>query len=186
MRNLTSFALIFFTLMLVRCAQSPETVEQSAAKEQDQKVKSNQKKKGKKKKKPKKNNKKDAQESSAQVAETQVPDTYPLFPGCSETDYEARRACAQNKMIENLQKVIKYPAKARDDKVNGTVVHSFIIEANGTMSNLKLVKSLTPECDAAAYHAINDLMAASGPWEPGTMGGKAVAVQYQLPIQFKN
>ncbi len=119
-------------------------------------------------------------------AEPQVPDTYPIYPGCTDEDYEARKACGQKKLIETLQKTIKYPAKAIDDKVNGTVLHSFVIEADGTMSNLELVKSVTPECDAAAYHAIVDLMEISGPWEPGTLDGKPAAVRYTLPIRFQN
>ena len=113
-----------------------------------------------------------------------VPDTNPMYPGCDHKLPNEQKACSQRKMISALQKVIKYPAKAKDENVKGIVVHSFVIEADGTMSNLTLEKSLTPECDAAAYHAIVALMQESGPLTPGTLDGKNMAVRYTLPIQF--
>ena len=119
-------------------------------------------------------------------SQVMAPDTYPLYPGCPEKNYEARKTCAQQKMIDAIISVVQYPESAIRDKVNGVVVHSFIIEADGTMSNLKLTKSLTPDCDAASKQAIIDLMKNSGPWEPGTLNGKKMAVNYSLPIKFKN
>ena len=140
----------------------------------------------KKKNKGKKKRNQERAQSVAPAEAPTAPDTYPLYPGCTESDYVVKKKCAEQKLIADLIKVIKYPSKAKDDKVNGTVLHSFVIEADGTMSNLELVKTLTPECDAAAYNAIVDLMELSGPWEPGTLQGKKVAAKYSLPIQFKN
>ncbi len=145
------------------------------------------KKQNKKGKNKRKKNKKDETNNQASKAEKEPssPDTYPLYPGCSDVEYEVRKACAQQKMMQTLQKVIKYPSKAVEDNVNGTVLHSFVIEADGTMSNLTLTKALTPETDAAAYHAIEAMMGVSGPWEPATLNGKAVAARYTLPIKFE-
>ena len=182
MRYLFSCLLILSVFLFTNCTQAPDTSDQSM--ENEQRLT---KKKRTKRAKPKKQlNQGNTTSTDAKKAEIQQPDTYPLFPGCSETDYETRRTCSQAKLIEALHKVIKYPASAIEDKVNGIVVHSFIIEADGSMTNLKLKKSLTPACDEAAFNAIQDLMTLSGPWEPGTLNGKAVSVQYQLPIQFRN
>jgi hypothetical protein len=124
------------------------------------------------------------QQRQSQEGEPRQPDTRPMYPGCQDKPANEQNACSQRKMMRALQKVIKYPAKAVEDNVNGIVVHSFVIEADGTMSNLELTQSLTPECDAAAYHAIVALMEESGPWVPGTLDGKNMAVRYSLPIQF--
>lgn len=113
-----------------------------------------------------------------------APDTSPLYPGCTEEAYEDRKKCSQGKLIEGLRKALKYPQVAVDNKVNGFVVCEFVILKDGQMTGLNIKKSLTPETDAAAFHAIEDMIEASGPWEPATKDGKNVEARYTLPIQF--
>jgi|GEM_PF-2490741 len=126
----------------------------------------------------------DIQEVAPSASVDGYAQTYPIFPGCTEEDYEARKKCGQQKMMKALHSVMNYPQKALDDQVKGTVLHQFVIQADGSMTDLKLTKSLTPETDEAARKAIVDMMVKYGNWEPATLKGKAVSARYTLPLRF--
>lgn len=65
--------------------------------------------------------------------------------------------------------------------MTGKVFVSFIIEENGSISNIELVKTFHPECDKEAIRIIS-LMP---PWKPGKINGESVQTQLVLPIFFK-
>lgn len=92
----------------------------------------------------------------------------PKFPGGDE----ARAAY--------LQKAISYPEKAKKDKIEGTVYVSFIVEKNGTISNVKVLRGIGGGCDEMAVSAIQNMPA----WTPGMQRGKAVRVQFNMPVKF--
>ncbi len=93
----------------------------------------------------------------------------PEFPGGNEALY---KYLAQN---------IKYPEKAKADKIEGRVVVGFVIEKDGSISNAEVRRSVNVEMDAEALRVIN----AMPKWQPGTMEGKPVRVHYNIPITFK-
>ena len=93
----------------------------------------------------------------------------PEFPGGEEALYKY--------LAEN----IKYPEKAKNNKVEGRVYITFVIEKDGSVSDAKVLRSVNEELDAEALRVIN----AMPKWKPGTQRGVPVRVQYNIPIYFK-
>lgn len=80
-----------------------------------------------------------------------------------------------------LAKHMKYPAVARRMGTEGSVFVSFVIDKEGNISSLEVIKGLSAECDREAIRVIQ-LMP---PWKPGKQNGKAVRCRFVLPIKFK-
>lgn len=80
-----------------------------------------------------------------------------------------------------LSKNMKYPAVARRMGTEGSVFVSFVIDREGNISDLQVIKGLSAECDKEAMRVIG-LMP---PWKPGKQNGKAVRCRFVLPIKFK-
>ncbi|MDE7426969.1 MAG: energy transducer TonB [Muribaculaceae bacterium] len=92
-----------------------------------------------------------------------------VFPG---GEAELMKFIAQN---------LVYPADAADAQIGGKVVVSFVIEKDGSVSNVKVVKSVYPSLDAEAVRVVRKLPR----WTPGRNNGAPVRVVYTLPISFK-
>lgn len=84
-------------------------------------------------------------------------------------------------LMKYLSDNIRYPKNAHDNKIEGRVVISFVIQKDGTIGETKILRSVDPELDAEALRVVRSLPA----FTPGKMNGKAVAVWYSLPIAFK-
>jgi protein TonB len=98
-----------------------------------------------------------------------VVDEEPQFPG----DDNARlRFLAQN---------ISYPEKAQNEGKQGRVTVQFIVEKDGSLTNVKIVEGVSPELDAEAVRVIRSMPK----WIPGKQRGVNVRVSYMLPIQFR-
>ncbi|MEM7103097.1 MAG: M56 family metallopeptidase [Bacteroidota bacterium] len=110
-------------------------------------------------------------------------DELPRFPGCEGNEGTAKDIsnCAMNKMITYVGSNLKYPKDARKDGVEGMVVVSFIVDANGAIKKPSIAKSLSNSCDKEAMRVV-----ASMPnWIPGKKDGKSVPVEMKLPFKFK-
>jgi TonB family protein len=92
----------------------------------------------------------------------------PSFPG------------GEHKFLEYLSHNIKYPAEMKKKKVEGKVFISFIVEKDGSLSNIKVVRGLGYGSGEEAVKALKT----SPKWEPGIQNGKKVRVQYTMPINF--
>lgn len=81
-----------------------------------------------------------------------------------------------------LQESIHYPAEEAKAGLQGTVYVSFVIEKDGSVSNIKVLKGVrdAPGLDAEAVRVI----ALMPKWSPGKMNGKAVRVSVTQPIKF--
>lgn len=75
---------------------------------------------------------------------------------------------------------IKYPATAREQKIQGRVIITFIVEKDGSLSNQKIVRGITADLDNEALRVI----ALSPKWKSGIQNGRPVRVQYSVPISF--
>jgi len=95
-------------------------------------------------------------------------ETMPEFPG------------GQENMFRFIGQNIKYPIKAKDYGVTGIVYVTFIIDSDGKVFGAKILRGISPECDAEALRVINMMP----DWKPGTQKGKNVNVQCNLPIKF--
>ncbi len=112
-------------------------------------------------------------ESASQDVNTEevvsIAEVDPEFPGGIEALYKY--------MVDN----VKYPEKAKADKIEGRVFVAFVIEKDGSVTNAKVVRGVSDEIDAEALRVVS----AMPKWKPGTKQGNPVRVQYNLPIVFK-
>ena len=74
----------------------------------------------------------------------------------------------------------KYPKAARDAGLQGRVIASFIIEKDGSLSNIKIVRGVGMGIDEEAERVLR----LSPNWKPGLQNGHTVRVQYAVPISF--
>ena len=83
-------------------------------------------------------------------------------------------------MAKFLQKNMKYPSQARRMGVEGKVFIQFVVNREGKISDVALVKGIGAGCDEEAQRVVGIMP----PWRPGKQNGKAVNVRYIIPINF--
>ena len=86
----------------------------------------------------------------------------------------------EDAMYEWLGENIKYPQVAKETGVSGTVIVTFVVEKDGSITGIKILKNVGGGCGAEALRVVN----AMPKWIPGTQNGNLVRVQYNLPIRF--
>ena len=84
------------------------------------------------------------------------------------------------KFREWVRKRTNYPQEAIDNKISGTVILTFIIEKDGSVSNVTVVKGVHPILDNEAVRVISE----SPKWRPGLQRGQPVRVIFTIPISF--
>lgn len=115
------------------------------------------------------------------------PETLPLFPGCEGiTSYESKLECSNEKLLQYVYKNIKYPKEARDAGIEGMVVVQFIVDHMGYITEEKIVKSVGYGIDKEVLRLVKSMGGDDAiRFEPGKVDGKAVDVEYKLPVKFK-
>ena len=86
-----------------------------------------------------------------------------------------------NALMKFIGDNVRYPAQAKADKIQGTVIVNFIIRSSGKVENVGIERSVNLLLDKEAARVITILP----DWKPGKQQGKAVDVSYTIPIQFK-
>ena len=84
-------------------------------------------------------------------------------------------------MMEFIQKNMKYPGNARRMGVDGTVFVNFVVNKNGSISDVKIMRGIMAECDKEAIRVVEMMP----PWKPGKQNGRNVNVRFTLPLKFK-
>jgi len=116
-----------------------------------------------------------------------VVEQMPRFPGCEDmggTDKE-KEDCAKKKLLEFIYGNLKYPAIARENGVEGNVVLQFVVDRDGSVKDIKIVRDIGAGCGTAAEAAVNSMNTMGKKWTPGKQLGRPVKVLYTLPIRFK-
>jgi protein TonB len=85
-----------------------------------------------------------------------------------------------NKFREWIQKRANYPQEAIEKKIRGTVFLSFVVERDGSVSNINVIKGVNPLLDNEAVKVISE----SPKWNPGLQRGQPVRVRYLIPLNF--
>ena len=93
----------------------------------------------------------------------------PAFPG------------GEAKLMEYVAKNVKYPQIARETGVQGRVYVNFVVEPDGSVSNVSVLRGIGGGCDEEAIRVVKSMPK----WKPGKQRGKAVRVSYMLPVNFK-
>lgn len=99
----------------------------------------------------------------------EVVDNMPSFPG------------GQGAMFEYISRNIKYPEIAVANGVQGCVIVTFIVKKDGSLSYVRIVKSVDPALDKEALRLIKSMPK----WSPGIKKGKYVNVKFTVPVTFR-
>ncbi|MDR0333115.1 MAG: energy transducer TonB [Dysgonamonadaceae bacterium] len=94
---------------------------------------------------------------------------HPEFPG------------GNTAMMQWLSKNMSYPITAQEDRVQGRVICSFVVEKDGSISDVEVINSVHPILDAAAVSTIMKMPL----WSPGTQNGKPARVRITMPIVYR-
>ena len=97
-------------------------------------------------------------------------DVYPRFPG------------GEQALLFFLRSNVRYPAASLKMGIQGEVMILFIVESDGSISHVSILKGIGKECDEEAVRVIKSMPR----WEPGRRYGKSVKVLLRIPIMFKN
>ena len=84
-------------------------------------------------------------------------------------------------LLQFLSKTIKYPVSAEINKIQGRVIVGFYVEADGTLTDIEVKKSVDPSLDEEAVRVVKSMPK----WIPGQKDGIPVGVQYFLPVTFR-
>jgi len=115
-----------------------------------------------------------------------IAEEMPRFPGCEHLpDLVERKKCADKLMLEFVYTHVKYPEVARAQKIEGTTVVSFVVEKDGTVSNIKPIRFIGAGCANAAVEAVAQMNDEGIIWVPGKVQGEAVRTQFNLPVKFR-
>lgn len=98
-----------------------------------------------------------------------VAESMPSYPGGLKAFYKF------------YKKKMRYPAKARSLGIEGRVTLSFIIDTDGSLTDIKVLKGIGAGCDEEAIRVLKKMPK----WNPGKQRGKAVKVQMSIPINFQ-
>src|SRR5687768_10148095 len=79
-----------------------------------------------------------------------------------------------------LQRNIKYPKESKKNGVEGRVFTQFVVEANGEITNIKILKGLDEYCDEEAVRILSKMPK----WTPGQKNGRNVRTYFNLPLKF--
>ena len=85
------------------------------------------------------------------------------------------------KMMEYIQKNIKYPMMARESDIQGRVFVNFVVEPDGTITNVTVMRGIGGGCDEEALRVVQSMPN----WKPGKQRGSAVRCSFTVPIIFK-
>ena len=113
-----------------------------------------------------------AQPEPPKEEETKVFDVVeqmPSFPG------------GPSALFEYLSKNIKYPVVAEENGIQGRVIVSFVVEKDGSITDVRVVKSVDPSLDKEAQRVVKSMPR----WIPGKQNGSAVRVKYTVPVTFR-
>ena len=104
-----------------------------------------------------------------------VVEDMPRFKGCKD------KKCTAEEIFKHIAEIITYPPKAKNYGIYGKVFVSFIVGKSGNIINVKVSRGVDKYLDAEALRVVKLLPN----FIPGKQRGKAVNVQYTIPISFQ-
>ncbi len=98
-----------------------------------------------------------------------VVEQMPSFPG------------GEAALMQYLSKNIKYPPFAEENNIQGRVICSFVVERDGSVTDIHIAKGVDPSLDKEAIRVVSGMPK----WIPGRQNGQSVRVKYTLPVTFR-
>lgn len=108
-------------------------------------------------------------ENEEEIVKPRELDDLPVFPG------------GMSQLVKWLTQNLKYPESAKNEKVGGKVLVSFVVNANGSVSDVKIVNSVDLRLDREALRVVRMMP----DWQPGQIQGKPCKTLVNLPVVFK-
>jgi TonB family protein len=110
----------------------------------------------------------------------------PIWPGCEEDDAPGAKLedCSRIKMIEYIYIYLSYPPEAKEKGIGGAVVINFVVDKYGYVKDIAIMKDIGTGCGEAAAAAVRAMADNDIRFMPGRQSGKAVNIQYIMPINF--
>ncbi|MFW6019813.1 MAG: energy transducer TonB [Bacteroidales bacterium] len=93
----------------------------------------------------------------------------PQFPG------------GEKARVNFIKDNLEYPESARKNNVEGTIYITFVVEQDGSISEVELLRGIEESCNKEALKVVKSMPK----WRPGKQRGKAVRVRFNMPIRFK-
>jgi protein TonB len=112
--------------------------------------------------------KQEDEESAEEAQIFMVVESMPEFPG------------GEAALYKYLGENIKYPQMAKESGIQGRVFVTFVVERNGSVTDVRVLRGIGGGCDEEAIRVVQNMPK----WTPGKQRGKSVRVQYNLPVKF--
>ena len=111
----------------------------------------------------------------------------PRFPGCEDMEgsKKEKESCAKERLNKFIYENLKYPVEARKNNIEGENVIQFVVEKDGSISNIDLIRDIGDGCGEESLRIVEEMKNLPEKWTPGKQRGRAVRVKYTLPVKFK-
>jgi len=107
-----------------------------------------------------------------------VVEQMPRFGECND------KACSDKELMNYIYQKVRYPNIARENGISGMVTAEFVVEKNGKLSGIRVLRGIGGGCDTEVERVLK-VMNKETTWQPGKQNGNAVRVLYRMPVTFK-
>lgn len=105
-----------------------------------------------------------------------------MEPGVmTEVDEQPIPPGGMDGMYEYFGKNMKYPQLAKDKGIEGTVIVTFLVQKDGSLSDVEILRGIGGYCDEEAVRLIKSMKK----WKPGQLKGEPIMTRMRIPINFK-
>ena len=119
--------------------------------------------------------------SDAAPKQSKISDDVVSFYDCDQRPVFLHSSDPKDFLQKWVYQYLKYPAEAIRDGVQGKVMVEFVIEKDGSVTGVRIVKGVSEELDAEALKVVS----ASPKWKPGRVNGNRVRTSLTIPVEFK-
>jgi len=109
-----------------------------------------------------------------------IVENMPALGDCKSMRGDERHQCTQMEIIKYVSSNTKYPPIAKDAGIQGTVFVYFVVGKDGKVKDVRVLREVDARLDKEAVRVVESLP----DFEPGQQRGKAVSVQYTIPVKF--
>lgn len=122
------------------------------------------------------------EEISDEVLSFAVVESVPVFPGCEDAvTNDEKKMCFNQKIMQYVARNFEFPEMARQMGIQGRVYVSFVVERNGSFSNIEVLRGVDPLLDEEAIRVVKSMPKV----EPAKQRGKPVRMNFTLPINAR-
>jgi protein TonB len=105
----------------------------------------------------------------------------PKYKGCEGLKGDEATQCTMKAIMKHVSENVDYPEVAKDNDIEGKVYVSFVVDKDGSVTDVQVVRGVDKTLDNAAIKVVKSLTK----FTPGKQRGKAARVKYNIPIVFK-